>query len=607
MEISHTIPKQPDESAQSHHKIPTTSMLEISHYVNCLAVDDKTKLLLMENNKPPTGFKFPAKQYKDKRKKGGVMNRYCQEEWFRDFDFISYSIEQDGLYCNTCVLFNTENRKPNQDQPNILVNKPYRNWKDAKSDLKTHSVTDAHVTATAKREAFMQTYQKPQIRIDNVISQHNKGVIEKNRKFLLSILKCVELCGRNGMALRGHRDDSTIPDKSHQGNFKNLLEFRIDDGDVCLKEHLETCSKNASYISKTTQNELLECIKEYIQDVIISEIRSQKIGPKFGIQADEVTDISNSEQLGLVLRYVKNGKPIERLIEYIECESITGEALCEDIKQTLLKLNLRLEDTVSQAYDGAANFSGHTKGCASRFQSIVPHAKYFHCSNHDLNLALCHTCHDIPEIRSMINCVTELGLFFKYSPKRVRVLEAMIAEENKGRGDKINKTKVKVFCETRWIERHVVLEEVQLLYKPILKTLEKISSEKGWDRKTMDQAYVLTKNLTESTFLVALRVCAYTLGFTKPLSAMLQGTSMDVIDGYKHIELVKEQLKTLRKNCDKTFFDEVWRSCQILAATAEIDLIPPRRCGRQTKRNNVPSTSTEEYYKLAVFIPTLDQ
>ena len=142
---------------------------------------------------------------------------------------------------------------------------------------------------------------------------------------------------------------------------------------MCLKGHLETCSKNDSYISKTTQNELLQCIKEYIQDVIISEIRSQKIGPKFAIQADEVTDISNSEQLGLVVRYVKNGKPIERLIEYIECESITGEALCEDIKQTLLKLNLRLEDTISQAYDGAANFSGHTKGCASRFQSIVPH------------------------------------------------------------------------------------------------------------------------------------------------------------------------------------------------------------------------------------------
>ena len=89
-----------------------------------------------------------------------------------------------------------------------------------------------------------------------------------------------------------------------------------------------------------------------------------------------------------------------------------------------------------------------------------------------------------------------------------------------------------------------------------LKHWRKFQVKKDWIIKKMDQAYGLTKNLTESTFLVALRVCAYTLGFTKPLSAMLQGTSMDVIDGYKHIELVKEQLKILCKNCDKTI-DEV--------------------------------------------------
>ena len=172
----------------------------------------------------------------------------------------------------------------------------------------------------------------------------------------------------------------------------------MDAGDIYLKEHLETCAKNASYISKTTQNELLECIKEYIHNIIVDEISSQEIGSKYGIQADEVTDVSNSEQLGLVLHYIKDGKPIERLIEYIECGSITGAALCEDIKRTLLKLNLGLEDTVSQTYDGAANFSGHIKGCAKLFQETVQHAQYFHCSNHDLNLALCHTCNDVPEI-----------------------------------------------------------------------------------------------------------------------------------------------------------------------------------------------------------------
>ena len=99
-----------------------------------------------------------------------------------------------------------------------------------------------------------------------------KAVTQKNRTFLTSILKCVELCGRNGLALRGHRDDATNTDKTHQGNFKNLLDFCSDAGDIALKEHLETSRKNASYISKTTQNQLLDCVKEYVKAVIISEI-----------------------------------------------------------------------------------------------------------------------------------------------------------------------------------------------------------------------------------------------------------------------------------------------------------------------------------------------
>ena len=71
----------------------------------------------------------------------------------------------------------------------------------------------------------MKTYMKPDDRIDNIMSKHVKDIVQKNRKFLISIIKCIELCGRNGMALRGHRDDSTTLDKSHQGNFKSLLDF----------------------------------------------------------------------------------------------------------------------------------------------------------------------------------------------------------------------------------------------------------------------------------------------------------------------------------------------------------------------------------------------
>ena len=328
-------------------------------------------------------------------------------------------------------------------------------------------------------DAFISTYGKPSSQISFMLSSSEKDIVKKNQEFLTSIIKCVEFCGRQGLALKGHRDDSTTVDKKHQGNFRSLLDFRIDAGDKVLEEHLAKDPKNASYISKTTQKELLDCVKKYILDEIIKEIKEQPVGPMFSIQADEVTDISNKEQMALLLRYLKDGKPIERLVEYILCESITGVALCEDIQRTLSGLNLDLQNTVSQTYDGATNFSGQIKGCAALFQQTVPHATYFHCSNHDLNLALCHTCKDIPEIRNMLSCVTEVGLFFKYSPKRSHVLEATLLEYNmmKNVDKRINTAKIKLFCATRWVERHLVLEEIIALYEPLLTTLQKIATE----------------------------------------------------------------------------------------------------------------------------------
>ena len=79
----------------------------------------------------------------------------------------------------------------------------------------------------------------------------------------------------------------------------------------------------------------------------------------------------------------------------------------------------------------------------------------------------------------------------------------------------------------------------------MLKTLHKINTDNGWDNKTADAAYSLMKSIINPTFVVALNVCSYSLGFTKPLSVMLQATSMDIIKAYTSINLIQSQLKTL--------------------------------------------------------------
>jgi hypothetical protein len=53
------------------------------------------------------------------------------------------------------------------------------------------------------------------------------------------------------------------------GNFRSLLKYRIDGGDSTLEQHLSTTSKTATYISKTTQNELIEICGDCIRQGII--------------------------------------------------------------------------------------------------------------------------------------------------------------------------------------------------------------------------------------------------------------------------------------------------------------------------------------------------
>ena len=78
------------------------------------------------------------------------------------------------------------------------------------------------------------------------------------------------------------------------GNFVELLNYRVRGGDVVLAEHLKKCSKNATYISKTTQNDLISCCGELITIKILSAVKPAKF---FSVIADEAADSSNKEQM----------------------------------------------------------------------------------------------------------------------------------------------------------------------------------------------------------------------------------------------------------------------------------------------------------------------
>ena len=81
--------------------------------------------------------------------------------------------------------------------------------------------------------------------------------MQKNTRVLKSLVECILFCGRQGLALREHRDDYTASKVDHnRENFLELVAFRALNDNV-LAEHLKDASKNAIYTSKTIQNELI--------------------------------------------------------------------------------------------------------------------------------------------------------------------------------------------------------------------------------------------------------------------------------------------------------------------------------------------------------------
>ena len=147
------------------------------------------------------------------------------------------------------------------------------------------------------------------------------------------------MCGTQGLALRGHRDDSSADPGRNKGTLLALLDYSVRSGNSTLAKHFEVAAKNATYTSKTIQNQLIGIIGDFIRDKFIEEIKTAKF---YSILCDDVTDVSNKEQLSIVFQFVDETNLIrEEFLDFIGTDRITGEALASRIKESIFKVWLK--------------------------------------------------------------------------------------------------------------------------------------------------------------------------------------------------------------------------------------------------------------------------
>ena len=149
---------------------------------------------------------------------------------------------------------------------------------------------------------------------------------------------------------------------------------------------------------------------------IVKNIQSAEI---FSILGDETGDISNTEQLVFCVRWVDDDLEVhEEFIGIHPLPNTTADEIVRIIKDILLRMNLKVENTRGQCYDGAATMSGPKSGVATQIKSLNGKCLYTHCYGHALNLAVGDVIKNIPRLNETFSTAYEICKLVKKSPKR---------------------------------------------------------------------------------------------------------------------------------------------------------------------------------------------
>ena len=119
---------------------------------------------------PDNSFNYPAKQYKDSRRKSGFMNRSCQQDWSEKWSFLCYSKSCDGVVCRVLFPDSSHRLAKYIRMAKHVIPEPYQDWKDLPVDIKNHAFTDYHLNSMARLKEFIRTMNNPEKGIGVTIS-----------------------------------------------------------------------------------------------------------------------------------------------------------------------------------------------------------------------------------------------------------------------------------------------------------------------------------------------------------------------------------------------------------------------------------------------------
>ena len=186
------------------------------------------------------------------------------------------------------------------------------------------------------------------------------------------------------------------------------------------------------------------------------------------VQADKTTDISGKSQSVIIVRYVKDFEPVERLYKFAELQDRKADGLTQVLKEDLDSLNLESK-LIAQAYDGAAVMRGSINGVQVQMKKSFPHTHYVHCHAHQLNLIIKKMASCNKRLKLFFSNLNGIGVFFTISPKRNSQLKQFCTAQ------------IPRVCETHWNYVSRIISVLRSNREQILECFSSIQNGVGWD------------------------------------------------------------------------------------------------------------------------------
>jgi hypothetical protein len=221
-------------------------------------------------------------------------DRSFRPNWYKEFNWLEYSVDKDKAYCFYCYLFKNDQmyEKFGYD---VFTKSGYDHWKNAVAAFRKH-VGGACSIHNNSRTACVD-FQNQRASLKSKVITYSKDSLVKYETRVDTSLGIVSHLALQGEPFRGHDESSSSLNK---GNFLEMLDSYKEKNREVKLAFDELCPKNAKMISSDIQ----KILARHCAEAVTKRIKEEMDGCLFTVLIDESRDISVKEQMAVVVRYV---------------------------------------------------------------------------------------------------------------------------------------------------------------------------------------------------------------------------------------------------------------------------------------------------------------